>query len=166
MVRKEVLVVENLVYKVSQRFPGLFPLAKNEYLEKTGMELSTPSQTQYFIGWMFLDYMLPGGKRLIPLIRQTIDLAADEQSFLQALDDAVVGFFEILRWGKTVKVKDLMTGLEYKVYIDDMQRPSVTFISARLVKRFDGEYFFFGGILCLREEDKEDVEKVFNTFLE
>ena len=162
--KKESIIIGKIIEKVFSTNKNINRIAHDEFFEETGIEITNPTNTQYFIGWLIYHFVFPGGKNFIPYVKETIVLDEEEKDMIQRLENGILGTFEVLEWGNIVKVKDLLTQKEYAVSVIDMKNPNCKIITAQLVKSLDNNYFFFGGIGGYPKTKEEEIQKYVEEF--
>ena len=158
--RKETLIIGQIIKKVFSKFNNLNKITTEEFFEECGIEIQTPSETQYYISWLFYEFIFPGGKSFISLIKESIVINKDEKDMINRIENGITGLFEIKQWGKEIIIKDLLTKKEYPVSVLDMIKPNSNLIKANLVKNFNDNYFFFGGIECFMKDEEKKIKQM------
>ena len=144
---KEAEILVELICKLEKEYPDLILEAKEEFIEK---EISEKEHlSQFFYGWFFSIFTISDGKNMPCLARESINLDDNEKQLLNNIQHGIIGLFRILRIkNKTFHLEDLLTKKEYYVKTRDLEHDLKAghFIEANLVKNFDHELFFFGGL--------------------
>jgi len=158
--RREIAALQSLIEKLEKRFPGLIPLALYDFEEELGFRAEEGGQ--FFFGWLLCEYRLFGGTSVLSLIRQNIRLSADEERFIKNVEDAIVGYFEVLsQERKRVLVRDLLTRKKHTVAVIDLDHQlEKEIIEAKLARNFDDDLFFFGGFIIRTGERKRILHEL------
>lgn len=146
---QEVEIIQNIKDKLKEKFPSIFHLAQDEFIEFYGERIKKNEHFgQIFNGWFFVTYTLSDGKSIISLCREILDLNKEESQLLENISKFIFGYFKILKIDdKIFLVKDLLTHKTYSVTTIDLENVKAGQIfETRLVKNLKGEYFFFGGL--------------------
>lgn len=165
MLEEEMRVLRNVVDRLQERFPKLMSVLVEDF--ETELELDFYKYQDYFTGWLFCEYTLQDGKTIPQLIKQTLELGQREELFLENISNVILGYFEVVsQRGKTFRLRDILTKLEYDVTDSDMDYSlkEGDLIEAKLVKNFDGELFFFG-TFAVRTKKKEEVYDMVAEYL-
>lgn len=172
MVKKpqpEIDALHDIIERLLQKYPRLMVYALDEFKEYYSLSkigLKNPFINQLFLGWIFTAHFLYDGKTIIQLARQTLKLNSAEQQILNSVENAIIGYFEITKHkNKDVKLIDMFTEKKYLVRTIDLDYKfkKGDVIEAKLVRRFDGELFFFGGFI-LRTPEKKDILHDLKTY--
>lgn len=162
---EEIEIIGNVLKKIEEKYPNILLYAYSEFsddfAEAKGMI------EEYFLGWIFCDYVLFSGKRLQDLIRESIETTNKEQEILKNISNIVTGYFEVLsQTSHELKLKDLLTENEYIVEIMDLgyKFKEEEIIEARLVKNFRNKLFLFGGTAIMTSHRDELLAKM-KTYL-
>lgn len=159
--REEVRVLEGMLAKVKERYPELWAHAVRDFTRTREVDWNDSSVSQFFMGWLVYDYVFPGGKPFLGLAKEGVSLDGREEDMVRRLEGGVVGFFDVLgREQGVVRVRDVLTRETYAVATIDLASWESKVIRARLVKNYDEERFFFGGIEAWDEEDVEEVREL------
>ena len=151
----EVGVIENIQKKLSEKFPDLIKFAREEFISFNEDLLNNPHLGQFFYGWCFGVFSLYDGKKIPGLCFEILDLDKNEEILLKNIQNAIPGFFGVLKV-KTdaIFLEDMLTKRKYVVKaIDlDFMPKKGDCLEAVLVKSLKGDYFFFGGFQIRNEK--------------
>ena len=146
-------IITRLVKKVFERYEEIKLFAFEEFEEYFDFQYEKSVFSQFFLGWLIFEFQYIGGKRLLPLIKESFSLSEKEKDMIRRLEDGVVGEFSVLEQkDNTIKVQDEITKKTYIVHTIDLPKIRSNTIYAKLVKNFNENYFFFGGILQTNTE--------------
>jgi hypothetical protein len=95
-IRPEIGVLHDVLDRLRLPLPGLIPLALADFKEEFELDDKRILQkfwNQRFLGWIFLEYVLYGGKTIPQLSREVLTLSPKESKMISNIEHAVVGFF-------------------------------------------------------------------------
>ena len=78
---KEVDLYTSVVNKLQKKYPAYFENLFHDFTEEFNIETEDELKEmtkQFFYGWLFLDYLMVDGKRLLDFCTQALDLTRDE----------------------------------------------------------------------------------------
>ena len=156
---KEVDLYTSVVDKLQKKYPAYFENLIHEFSEeyniKTEDELKEMTK-QIIYSWLFLDYIMIDGKKLVDFCSQALDLTKNEILMLEKIKNAKRGLFEIKSNSKNLlKVKDILTKESYQVSIIDFEIKR-GIIKANIVYNLENKLFLFGGV---QKVDKKQAEQ-------
>lgn len=161
--RKEIKVLWDILDRLNEKFPNFTSFALGDFCSDYGLdeeELKKKYVNQIFLGWVFLEYLIYDGKKVLSLARQILDLSFDEEKMLSNVENSVVGYFSfVFKKEDVLTFEDLMTGKKYNVKVVDLDYKfkKGDIIKAQITKNFDDELFFFGGFALVK--DKKEIVK-------
>jgi len=161
--KEETKIIHKIMKKLESRFPNLLKVAREEFIGFNGKEiLKNKHLGQFFYGWFLTEFSLKDGKRMICLAEEILNLSGKEKLILNNIKKEVPGFFKVLKIeNKDFYLLDLLTNKKYLVKTIDLE-PTLEenqIIEASLIKNFEDNYFFFGGI-HLRDSSTEESIKI------
>jgi hypothetical protein len=146
---KEVDLYTSVVNKLQKKYPAYFENLIHDFTEEFNIETEDELKEmtkQFFYGWLFLDYLMVDGKKLVDFCVQTLELTKDEILMLEKIKNAKRGFFEIKKKINSIlKVKDILTKESYEVSVIDFELKK-GIIKANLVYNLENNLFLFGGV--------------------
>ncbi|MFT4344116.1 MAG: hypothetical protein ACMXYE_05215 [Candidatus Woesearchaeota archaeon] len=158
---KEVDLYASVVNKLQKKYPAYFENLIYDFSEEHNIETEEEFKEmtkQFFYGWLFLDYIMIDGKKLLDFCSQALSLTKDELLMLDKIKNAKRGLFEIKSNSNGIlKLKDILTKELYKVSIIDFELKK-GIIKANLVYNLENNLFLFG---ATQKIDKEQAEQYF-----
>lgn len=150
--------MNRIIKKVFLKYKYLKEISKIDFIESTRIKVTNSTEAQFYLGWLMTDFILPGEKTFLSFIRETIKLTKDEITIIKNIENAIIGYFEIISWTKNeLRVKDLLTKKPYSISIIDLEKQNLKIIKAKLVKTFDNKYFLFGGIQGFNKKQEKAI---------
>lgn len=114
---KEVDLYTSVVDKLQKKYPAYFENLIHEFSEeyniKTEDELKEMTK-QIIYSWLFLDYIMIDGKKLVDFCSQALDLTKNEILMLEKIKNAKRGLFEIKRG---IIKANIVYNLENKLFL-------------------------------------------------
>ena len=149
VIAKEVNLYSSVVEKLQQKYPLYFQNILCGFLEEYDVETQEELNVmlkQFFYGWIFLDYLMIDGKKIIDFCIEMLDLSKNELLMLEKIKSVKRGFFKINDNSNNVlKVTDIITKQKYDVSIIDFELKK-GIIKANLVYNLENNLFLFGGV--------------------
>ena len=159
IIMKEVESYTSVIDKLQKRYPDFFYNLVHDFIDEYNIETGEEFEElfkQMFYGWIFLDYQMFDGKRLIDFCYDALDLTNDQILMLEKIKNAKRGMFEIKRnSGNMLKLTDVLTKESHNFSIIDFELKR-GIIKANLVYNLEGNLFLFGGV---QKIDKLQVEQ-------
>lgn len=156
---KEVDLYTSVINKLKTKYPRFFENLIHEFSEDYNIETEDEFKElskQVFYAWLFLEYCMVDGKRIVDFSMKALDLTKDEILILEKIQRARRGIFEIKRNSNSIlKLKDILTNELHDVAIIDFTLKS-GIIKANLVSDLNNKLFLFGGT---QKIDKEQAEQ-------
>lgn len=169
-VQPEIEALYGVLAKLSEKYKNLMAFALDDFKGHYSLEdadLHKSFINQVFLGWIYTAHFLYGGKTVIQLARQILDLSGNEEKMLLSVENSVIGYFEVMSHaGNEVSVRDMFTGKEYAVKVIELDRKfrKGELIEAKLAKTLDGNLFFFGGFM-IRTDEKREIMRDLRTYI-
>lgn len=155
---KEVDLYTSVVKKLAKKHPVYFENLINDFSSEFCFESKEEfedAMKQQFYSWIFLDYFMLDGKKLIDFCVFTLDLTEAELIMLEKIKQSIRGLF-IIKRNKDfiIELEDVITKQMYVVSTIDFNLQE-GIIKANLTKNSSENLFLFGGVYVYNEETVE-----------
>lgn len=157
--------MEKILDKIFEKYENFNMISHVKFQELMGDEINEIDEgirAEIYMDWFIFDNEFPGELNFLDFVKKEIDLDDDEKQLIEFLDNAVIGYFEILKWeDNIILIKDFETKKEYQIPNKGYLNPDHNIIETKFIKDFDGEYTFISPLYTFDEEDEEKIRTSF-----